>query len=174
MKGTLTALFALLLTLPLSVDAALDVQPIAITAPEKISMKDDLGKDNPKWKFVTGQWVHRPSGGRQVLAQVIETQPWAVALLEEKKFDDVDVSVRFRPISGKEDASGGIILRARDGQNYPLVCANALENNFRLYTLINGTRRTLASARVTEPKLGAWHKLRVTASGPRIQACLGA
>ena len=50
--------------------------------------------------------------------------------------------------------------------------ANALENNFRLYTLINGTRRTLASARVTEPKLGAWHTLRVTATGPRIQAWL--
>jgi hypothetical protein len=42
----------------------------------------------------------------------------------------------------------------------------------RLYTLINGTRRTLASARVTEPKLGAWHTPRVTATGPRIQAWL--
>jgi len=41
-----------------------------------------------------------------------------------------------------------------------------------LYTLINGTRRTLASARVTEPKLGEWHTLRVTATGPRIQAWL--
>src|SRR5215472_8000972 len=172
MKRAPIALLTLLITLPLSVDAAFDMQPIAITAPEKISMKDDLGKENPNWKFVTGQWVRRSSGGRQVLAQVVETQPWAVALLEEKKFDDVDVAVRFRPISGKEDASGGIILRARDGQNYLLVRANALENNFRLYTLINGTRRTLASARVTEPKLGAWHTLRVTATGPRIQAWL--
>lgn len=172
MKGTLTALFVLLLTLPLSVDAALDAQPIAITAPEKINMKDDLAKDNPKWKFVAGQWVHRPSGGRQVLAQVAETQPWAVALLEEKKFDDVDVAVRFRPISGKEDASGGIILRAKDGRNYLLVRANALENNFRLYTIVNGKRSTIASARVTEPKLGEWHSIRVVAKGPRIQAYL--
>ena len=172
MKGTLSVLFGLLVTLPLSADAALDVQPIAITAPEKITMKDDLGKNNPKWKFATGQWVHRPSGGRQVLAQVAETQPWAVALLEEKKFDDVDVSVRFRPISGKEDASGGIILRAKDDRNYLLVRANALENNFRLYTIVNGKRSTIASARVTEPKLGEWHRIRVVAKGPKIQAYL--
>ena len=172
MKPTLTILFGFLVALPLSVDAALDVQPIAITAPEKINMKDDLGKDNPKWKFVAGQWVHRPSGGRQVLAQVVETQPWAVALLEEKKFDDVDVAVRFRPISGKEDASGGIIFRAKDGQNYLLVRANALENNFRLYTIVNGKRSTIASARVTEPKLGVWHAIRVVATGSKIQAYL--
>ena len=172
MKRAPIALLTLLMTLPLSVDAAPDVQPIAITAPERISMKDDLGKENPNWKFMTGQWVRRSSGGRQVLAQVVETQPWAVALLEEKKFDDVDVAVRFRPISGKEDASGGIILRAKDGRNYFLVRANALENNFRLYTIVNGKRSTIASARVTEPKLGEWHRIRVVAKGPRIQAYL--
>src|SRR5215472_16634023 len=172
MKRAPIALLTLLMTPPLSVDAALDVQPIAITAPERINMKDDLGKDNPKWKFVTGQWVRRPSGGRQVLAQVVETQPWAVALLEEKKFDDVDVAVRFRPISGKEDASGGIILRAKDDRNYLLVRANALQNNFRLYTIVNGKRSTIASARVTEPKLGVWHAIRVVATGSKIQAYL--
>src|SRR5499433_3003023 len=123
----------------------------AIAAEEKTTMKYDLGVDSPKWKFVAGQWVRRPSGGRQVLAQTVETQPWAVAVLEEQKFADLDVSVRFRPISGKEDASGGIIFRARDGRNYFLVRANALENNFRLYTIVNGKRSTIASARVTEP-----------------------
>src|SRR5438445_11854583 len=92
-------------------------------AEEKTSVKYDLGVENPKWKFVAGQWGRRASGGRQVLAQTTEDQ----------KFSDVDVSVRFRPISGKEDASGGIIFRANDGRNYFLVRANALENNCRLY-----------------------------------------
>lgn len=143
-----------------------------VAAGETTTMKYDLGAENPKWKFVAGQWVRRPSGGRQVLAQTVETQPWAVALLEDKKFGDVDVSVRFRPVSGREDASGGIILRAKDGQNYLLVRANALENNFRLYTIVNGKRSTIASARVTEPKLGVWHTIRVVAAGPKIQAYL--
>jgi len=154
------------------IEAATDVPRLAITSPEKTSMKDDLGKENPTWKFVAGKWTYRPSGGRQVLAQVVETQPWAVAILEDQKFGDVDVTVRFRPISGKEDASGGIIFRAKDGRNYLLVRANALENNFRLYMIVNGKRSTIASARVTEPKLGEWHKIRVVAKGPKIQAYL--
>jgi len=144
----------------------------AMAAEERTSVKYDLGLENPKWKFVAGQWVRRASGGRQVLAQTAETQPWAVAILEDQKFADVDVSVRFRPISGKEDASGGIIFRARDGRNYFLIRANALENNFRLYTIVNGKRSTIASARVTEPSLGAWHSIRVVAVGPRIQGYL--
>jgi len=154
------------------IEAATDVPRLAITSPEKTSMKDDLGKENPKWKFVAGHWTRRPSGGRQVLAQDVETQPWAVAILEDKKFDDIDLTVRFRPVSGKEDASGGIIFRAKDGRNYLLVRANALENNFRLYTMVNGKRSTIASARVTEPKLGEWHRIRVVAKGPKVQAYL--
>ena len=144
----------------------------AVAAGETTTMKYDLGSENPKWKFVAGHWVRRPSGSRQVLAQTVETQPWAVAVLEDKRFADVDVSVRFRPVSGKEDASGGIIFRAKDSQNYLLVRANALENNFRLYMIINGKRSTIASARVTEPKLGAWHTIRVVATGPKVQAYL--
>src|SRR5262249_51793407 len=63
-------------------------------------------------------------------------------------------------------------FRAKDGQTYLLVRANALENNFRLYTIVNGKRSTIASARVTEPKLGVWHTIRVVAAGPKIQAYL--
>src|SRR5207237_6921463 len=145
---------------------------LALAAGDKTTMKYDLGSDNPKWKFVAGQWARRASGGRQVLVQTADTQPWAVAVLEDQKFADVDVSVRFRPVSGKEDASGGIIFRAKDGRNYLLVRANALENNFRLYTVVNGKRSTIASAKVAEPGLGAWHTIRVVAKGPRIQAYL--
>jgi len=148
------------------------VATCALASAETTTMKYDLGAENTKWKFVAGRWLRRPSGDRNVLAQTAETQPWAVALLEDKKFADLDVSVRFRPVSGREDASGGIIFRAKDGRNYLLVRANALENNFRLYTMVNGKRSTIASARVSEPKLGAWHAIRVVATGPKIQAYL--
>ena len=151
--------------------AAPDAPRLSITSPEALTMKEDFGQDNAKWKFIAGRWVRRPSGGRQVLAQTAETQPWAVAILEDRKFDNVDVTVQFRPISGKEDASGGIILRARDGRNYLLARANALENNFRLYTIIDGQRRVIASAKVTEPKLGE-HSIRVVAKGAKVQAYL--
>ena len=171
MKITL-ALLSLLAMSAVAVGATRDAPRLAITSPETTTMKEDLGQENPKWKFVAGRWVRRASGGRQVLAQTAETQPWAVAILEDRKFDDIDVAVRFRPISGKEDASGGIIFRARDGRNYLLARANALENNFRLYTMIDGQRRVIASAKVTEPKLGEWHTIRVVAKGIKVQAYL--
>jgi len=171
MKTTL-AVLSLLVISAAATAAALDAPRLTITSPEALTMKEDLGQENAKWKFVTGQWVRRASGGRQVLAQTAETQPWAVAILEDRKFEDIDVTVRFRPISGKEDASGGIIFRARDGRNYLLARANALENNFRLYTMRDGQRRMIASATVTEPKLGEWHSIRVVAKGTKVQAYL--
>jgi len=132
------------------------------------SVKDDFEKENPKWKYAAGKWERR-SG---VLAQTAETQPWAVAILEDRKFADVDVTVRFRPVSGKEDASGGIIVRAKDAKNYYLVRANGLEDNFRLYAMKDGNRGQLASTKVDAPKLGQWHTMRVVVKGSRIQAYL--
>ena len=164
------AIVSLLVVSAAAIGAAPDAQRLTITSPERLTMKEDLGQENPKWKFASGRWVRRASGGRQVLAQTAETQPWAVAILEDRKFDDVDVAVRFRPVSGKEDASGGIIVRARDSRNYLLVRANALENNFRLYTMRAGQRRIVASATVIEPKLGEWHGIRVVAKGTKVQA----
>src|SRR5215471_15410338 len=64
----------------------------AAAAGERTTMKYDLGAETPKWKFVAGQWIRRPSENRQVLAQTVETQPWAVAVLEDKKFSDADIS----------------------------------------------------------------------------------
>ena len=140
---------------------------LRLSVPAQQKMKEDFEKDNPSWKFAAGKWERR-SG---VLAQTVETQPWAVAILEDRKFVDVDVSVKFRPVSGKEDASGGILFRARDGKNYYVVRANALEDNFRLYAYERG-RRQLASAGVKAPALGQWHTIRVVAVGDRIQAWL--
>lgn len=130
------------------------------------TLKDDFEKDNPKWKFSEGKWERRAG----VLAQTAETQPWAVAILEDKKFSDVDVSVRVKPLSGKEDQTGGILFRAKDAKNYYLVRSNGLEDNYRLYTMTDGKRKQIASTKVTPPKVGAWHTLRVVAKGPKIQA----
>lgn len=163
---TVWATLALLILACNGKTPAAETPRLSVAAQEK--QKEDFEKDNPKWVFVTGKWVRRAG----VLAQTAETQPWAVALLEDRKFGEVDVSVRFRPVSGEEDASGGILFRAKDGQNYYVVRANALEGNFRLYALKDGKRSQLASAKVDAPKLGEWHTLRVVAKGTKIQAYL--
>ena len=85
-------------------------------------------------------------------------------------YDNVDVSVRFKPMSGREDASAGIVFRFSEGRYY-VIRANVLENNFNFYYYDRG-RRQLSGANVKAPALGQWHRLRITAVGDRIQGWL--
>ncbi len=43
------------------------------------------------------------------------------------------VEVKFKPIRGREDQAEGVVWRLKDGNNYYVVRANALENNVSLY-----------------------------------------
>jgi hypothetical protein len=126
------------------------------------------------WTTVTGSWAVEDmpgaSGGRRVLVQREPKNTFNVIVAPLGPYSDVDVSMKFKPISGREDASGGIVFRFADGKYY-LVRANALEDNFRFY-YYDGGRRMLASARVQAPALGQWHAVRVTAVGDRVQAWL--
>ncbi len=108
--------------------------------------------------------------GRNVLVQRATRNEYNVIVAPPGPYTNVDVSMKFKPISGKEDASGGIVFRVTDGTYY-VVRANALEDNFRLYAYDRG-RRQIATARVKPPVLGAWHAMRVVAVGDQIQAWL--
>ncbi len=126
------------------------------------------------WRSVEGRWaVEQMAGapsGKRVLVQRAVENAFNVIVAPGGPYTDVDVSVRFKPISGREDASGGIVFRFTEGRYYG-VRANALEDNFRLYSYDRG-RHQLATARVEPPALGQWHTLRVVAVGGRIQAYL--
>ena len=77
---------------------------------------------------------------------------------------DVDVSVKLKPISGKVDQAGGIVVRLLDPDNYYVVRADAIEHNVRLYRVVRGKRTLLAGAelRITANE---WHTLRVAVRG---------
>ena len=125
------------------------------------------------WTSVTGQWAVEemagaPSGTR-VLVQRATNNEFNV-IVAPTSYADVDVTMKFKPISGRQDASGGIVLRFDDGKYY-VVRANALENNFRLY-YYDRARHQIAGASVKAPALGQWHTVRVVAVGDRIQAWL--
>jgi Domain of Unknown Function (DUF1080) len=126
------------------------------------------------WKTVDGKWtVEEMPGapsGKRVLMLRPQGSAFNVIVAPGGPYSDVDVSVRFKPISGSEDASGGIVFRFSEGRYY-VVRANALEDNFRLYYYDNG-RRQLATAKVKPPAFGQWHTLRVVAVADHIQAYL--
>jgi len=56
-----------------------------------------------------------------------------LAILDEGGFQDVAVSVKFKAVVGKVDQAGGIVFRLQDPNNYYILRANALEDNYRLY-----------------------------------------
>ena len=91
--------------------------------------------------------------------------PWAVR--RDTALEDGFVEVRFKPLGGEEDQAGGVVWRWKDGDNYYVARANALENNVSLYYTERGRRNTLKYVNAPVPA-GTWHTLRVEFSGRRI------
>ena len=60
-----------------------------------------------------------------------------------------------------------MFFRLKDPNNYYIVRANALENNYRLYHVVNGRRSQFAGANLKVTS-GEWHELRVEAVGNKI------
>ena len=133
----------------------------------------DFAKPLEGWETVTGKWgIEDVPGALQgkALVQRATNNAFNVTVAPGGPYTDVDVSVRFKPMSGQEDASGGIVFRFSDGRYY-VVRANALEDNFNLY-YYDRSRHQITGARVKAPALGQWHKLRITAEGDHIQGWL--
>lgn len=125
----------------------------------------DFTELSDNWETVSGLWgieeVPGASRSGRALVQRAANNEFNLIVAPGGPYSNVDVSVRFKPISGGEDASGGIVFRFSEGRYY-VVRANALEDNFRLYYYDRG-RYMLTSASIMAPMLGEWHTLRITA-----------
>jgi hypothetical protein len=121
------------------------------------------GKGNPKWTM-------EREDGREVLKQSGSgTFPWCVR--KDATLADGFVEVKFKPLSGREDQAGGVVWRWKDGDNYYVARANALENNVSLYYTERGSRKTLKYVDAPVAR-GAWHTLRVEFRGQHIRVVL--
>jgi len=125
------------------------------------------GTGQPKWAIETD-----PTAPSQpnVLKQSGEGSfPWCVK--QDASLTDGVVEVKFKSISGKEDQAGGLVWRWKDGDNYYVARANALENNVSLYYTKAGSRKTIkyVDAPVSPNE---WHTLKVTFSGKHITVAL--
>ena len=125
------------------------------------------GKGAPRWTVEADASAPSPPN---VLRQSGAAQfPWCVR--RDVSLADGFVEVRFKPESGREDRAGGVVWRWKDGDNYYVARANALENNVSLYYTEGGKRKTLKY--VDAPvAAGAWHALRVTFHAKRIRVTL--
>jgi hypothetical protein len=163
-----------LILLPVGGVTAAPTYELKLSGDAPVQRFDFEQKGLEGWKTVEGQWsVEEMAGapnGKRVLVQRATKNEFNVIVAPGGPYSDVDVSVRFKPISGREDASGGIVFRFADGKYY-VVRANALEDNFRFY-YYDRARHQLATATVKPPALGQWHTLRVVAVGDLVQAYL--
>ena len=125
------------------------------------------GKGAPKWAVEADPTA--PSPGRVLRQSGNAAFPWCVR--NDSALSDGWVEVRFRPISGREDQAGGVVWRWKDGGNYYVARANALENNVSLYHVEGGSRKTLKYVDAPVAR-GAWHTLRVDFAGTRIAVSL--
>jgi hypothetical protein len=90
-----------------------------------------------------------------------------LAIADEGSFRDLELSVKFKAVSGAVDRAGGLVFRFVDANNYYVVRANALEDNFNLYRVVSGRRRQITGSGVKVTS-GEWHELRIDAVGNKI------
>jgi hypothetical protein len=126
----------------------------------------------PRWEVLRdGSAPTQP----HVLAQ-ISTDPtgdrFPLAVLDNMSLRDGDVSVRIKPVAGREDQGGGLVWRYRDANNYYLARANALEHNVALYKVENGRQLPLAPGVKHDIPSNGWSILKVSVRGNRFQVYL--
>jgi hypothetical protein len=125
------------------------------------------GRGVPKWTIDQDDTAPTPPN---VLKQSGRgTFPWCIKT--NTLVEDGSVEVKFKPISGREDAAGGLVWRWKDGDNYYVARANALEDNVSLYYTQDGRRNTIKYVNAPVAK-NQWHTLKVEFAGRRIRVAL--
>jgi hypothetical protein len=162
---------------------------VALAADDKVRTltfaKADLGKvpvgwkadktgegEGSVWKVVADDTA--PSKGGYALAQAAEGPGslFNLCVASDTDYKDVEVSVSFKAIKGKNDQGGGVVWRYQDAKNYYICRMNPLEDNFRVYKVVDGKRsKEFQNAEVKVPA-GEWHKIKVTQSGEKIECFL--
>ena len=162
-------------------------QSIQPTATAKVSdFEDDIAGKTPlgftaaltggggavRWEVQKA--ADAPSGGK-VVAQLSDDKTnvrYPHLVRDDVSVKDVDLSVKFKTLSGKVDASGGLVFRYLDNDNYYVVRANSLEGNVVAYKTENGKRSSIgvkgksdAYGINVEVQHKKWNTLRVIARG---------
>src|SRR5947207_8578883 len=147
--------------------------------------KDDVGKlptgwradktgkgDGSVWKVVADETA--PSKSGFALAQTAEGPGdlFNLCVVEAGAFKDVDVMVAFKAVRGKKDQGGGIVWRYQDANNYYIARMNPLEDNYRVYKVVEGKRTQLETKEGLKVPVGEWHTLKVRMVGNRIECHL--
>ncbi len=93
---------------------------------------------------------------------------FSMVINENEDYEDFELKVKFKGVAGREDQGGGPVWRYRDSNNYYIARANPLENNYRVYKVVNGKRIKMDSARLKVTS-DEWHTINIIAHKDHIQ-----
>ena len=112
------------------------------------------------WKIVEDNTS--PSGSK-VLAQTVDNSgsTFNLCVADTPRFKDVEVSVAFKAVRGKKDQGGGVVWRYKDDKNYYIARFNPLEDNYRLYKVVDGKRLQLTTKERLKAPADKWHTLTI-------------
>jgi len=130
---------------------------------------DEVGKVPAGWTAAAGKWTIANDGNNKAMKQTgkNEGDGFNICVHNKLNYRNMEMEVRIKALEGTEDQGGGLVWRYRDAQNYYITRANPLENNFRVYKVINGNRRQMESANV-KMKAGEWYTIKVVTSGNKM------
>ena len=134
---------------------------------------DKPGEMAKGWVDCTGTWKvvaddsapSKPNVFAQTSAEAKE--PFNLAIANQANFADIDLSVKLKAVAGKQDQGGGPVWRLKSPKDYYVCRWNPLEDNFRLYQVVDGKRTQIATADVKAE--AGWHTIRVTMKGNAIE-----
>jgi hypothetical protein len=96
-----------------------------------------------------------------------------VALAIYKPFtgDNLEVTIRFKAVSGSLDQSAGIAVQLTTPDDYYVACASVMGQDVRIYRVANGKFLELARANASVT-LKEWHTLALKVDGDRFLVAL--
>jgi hypothetical protein len=131
------------------------------------------GKGDPKWTVENDGTA--PSKSKVLKQSGRATFP--LILKNHTNIKDGFVEVKFKAVAGSQDRAAGVVWRASDVNNYYVVRANALEDNFVLYKTVDGVRGALdivgrkGGYGVSVPvPANIWHSVRIDFKANRFRA----
>ena len=131
------------------------------------------GSGEPKWTIESD----RTAPSKLTVLRQSGRATYPLLLKNDTSIKDGFVEAKFKAIAGSQDRAAGIVWRAKDANNYYVVRANALEDNFVLYKTVNGARSALdivgrkGGYGVAVPvPANTWHSLRIEFKAARFGA----
>jgi hypothetical protein len=115
----------------------------------------------------SGTWAVRAEENAPTPPNVLcqtGTTTFPALCLSDKVYTDLTMSLRFKPIAGRDDQAAGILFRIQDKDNYYILRANALEDNVNFYRYASGIRTEIQGSDVKVAS-GQWQELRAEVTG---------